>query len=792
MKSRKAFFKRKNKPVKFLKVLFWLGPIMTMLAIILIFFLQPNISIDDLKDGMKQSTEIYDADGELASKVTANKSEDVRIEDVPQHVQDAVIAIEDHRFMKHHGIDFFGVVRAIGTNIKAGGITEGASTLTQQLVKTTLLTPDRTFKRKMDEFFLAREVEREFSKEEILELYLNKVYFGHGAWGIQKASKIYFGKDVQELTVSEAALLAGVINVPGKLDPFNHFEASKKRRNLVLSRMQEHGYLSADEAKKAKSEQIVLTEDGKGDPLKGKYPYYVDHVLSEASKKYDLELEDLLTGGYKIYTSLDQKMQKAAEEVYADPDNFPKSPEQEAAQSGTVLLDSKTGGIKALVGGRGEHQFMGYNRATQLQASPGSTMKPLAVYTPALEQGYSITAPLKDEKMDFNGYSPSNLGDTYKGQVPMFQAAMESLNVPTVWLLNEIGIDNGLDSLKRFGIPTVEEDRNLGIALGGLKYGVAPIHMAEAYSAFANKGVRHEAHAIERIEDAQGKEVVSWKEKKTKVTTKEITDKINTMLLGVVEYGTGSNAKVSGHEIAGKTGSTQAEQLDISGAVQNQWFVGYTPGIVGAVWAGFDKTDNQHYLTTNSSQGATLVFQKIMKKALEDEPAESFHVEDISGLMTEQKKIEEREQRRQYWRDKGDQIRDGWNKFKNKILPNQDANDESAEEQQAEAADSAESKPRQEERPKEDTAEQPEMNKEAEAEQKPKEKEKPIKSEPEQAENRAEEKKPVSEEPVKDKPEAIPPEKEENQEEIEKKTEETPAKEERPKEEEQADSANNE
>ncbi|MGE6377531.1 transglycosylase domain-containing protein [Peribacillus muralis] len=642
----------------------------------LIYFRQ-GADISQLENRLQQPTGIYDLDGNLASTITANKSEGVAIDDIPEHMKQAVVSIEDHRFYEHHGIDYQAILRALVKNAKAGSVVEGGSTLTQQLVKITMLESNRTLKRKIEEFFLAQEVEDEYTKDEILEMYLNQVYFGHGAWGIKKAANVYFSKEVSELSVAESALLAGVINLPSKLDPYKNLDGALKRRDLVLSRMAEHGYLTKDEEAAAKKDTVTLIKGEKEtDPLKGKYPYFVDHVLSEASSKYGMKLEDLLTKGYKIYTTLDQSMQQATESVYENDANFPVGTStEEMVQSGSILLDPKTGGINALVGGRGKHQFMGYNRATQLKRSPGSAIKPLVVYTPAVEEGYDITSPLKDEKMSFGEYEPTNLSGVYKGEVPMYEAVMNSLNVPTVWLLNEIGIDKGLDSLKRFGIPYEKEDRNLTLALGGMRKGVSPLQMADAFSAFANNGERIEQHAIIKIENAEGKEVASSKENKTKVTSKSVVDKMNAMLLGTVEYGTAKNAAVSGYEIAGKTGSTEVPIEGVSG-VKDQWFIGYTPSLVGAVWAGYDKTDEKHYLTTHSSEGSALIFRKIMAKALQNQASQSFKTQDIGpfiaeqqAIIAEQKEREKEDKRKQYWIDKGNEIREGLNKWRNWEVP---------------------------------------------------------------------------------------------------------------------------
>ncbi|WP_051405073.1 transglycosylase domain-containing protein [Bacillus cihuensis] len=416
-----------------------------LFIICVLTFYKPDISL--LTTELKRSTEIYDVELKLASKITANKTEGVSIDDIPEHVKNAVVAIEDHRFYKHTGIDYQAIFRAVYVNMKAGKVVEGGSTITQQLIKIALLEQNRTFKRKLEEFFIAREVEKEYTKDEILEMYLNQIYFGHGAWGIKKAAQIYFGKDVNDLSLSEGAMLAAVINIPTKLDPYNHYDAALKRRNLVLSRMATNGYIDAEHAKQAKSEEIVLSHNQKGDQVKGKYPYFVDAVLTEASQKYNLEIDELLRGGYKIYTTLDQHIQQAVEEVYENDGNFPKGVTDALVQSGMVLINPKTGGINALIGGRGKHQFLGYNRATQLKASPGSTIKPLAVYTPALEEGYQLTDLLVDEKMSFGGYEPSNANGQYLGEVPLYEALIKSLNVPTVWLVRDW--DRKIDSCIR-------------------------------------------------------------------------------------------------------------------------------------------------------------------------------------------------------------------------------------------------------------------------------------------------------------------------------------------------------
>ncbi|MBU8767988.1 transglycosylase domain-containing protein [Cytobacillus oceanisediminis] len=624
-----------------------------------VYFSYKDADISALEAGLAQSTVIYDADKEVASKISANKNEGISIDKIPDHMKNAVIAIEDHRFYEHGGIDLKGIGRAFFTNLKAGGIVEGGSTLTQQLTKNALLSAEKTYKRKLEEFFLAIEIEKEYSKDEILQMYLNQVYFGEGAWGIKRAAMKYYAKDVEDLSISEAALLAGLVKAPSAINPYQNEDKAIERRNLVLDRMKEHSFISEKEWEKAKNEKLVF-EDGGGDPLKGKYPYYVDVVLEEAINKYNISLDDLLSNGYQIYTELDQDMQGSVEETYKNDQLFPKGTGEQPVQSGAILLDPHNGGIRALAGGRGEHTLLGHNRAVHKVGQPGSTMKPIVPYAAALEAGWEITDELKDERMTFGeDYEPNNYNGQFRGNVPMYEAVKDSLNVPAVWLLDEIGVEKGVDAAKRFGIPEDAINQNLALALGGTNEGVSPLTMAQAYAVFANGGERPEAHSITKIVDKDGETVAEWKGENTRVISKDVADKVTTMLLGVVQHGTGKAAQITGREVAGKTGSTQMTIEGIDG-VKDQWFVGYTPQLVGAVWVGHDMTDAKNYLTTSSSEGTAPIFREIMTEALKNQEAESFNVPQIAGLMEQR----QRDQQRKAWEKN---IRKETEKIKEKI-----------------------------------------------------------------------------------------------------------------------------
>ncbi|MBD8067768.1 transglycosylase domain-containing protein [Bacillus sp. PS06] len=610
------------KEVGIVKVLLLVGLICVLIIIFAINHYINSIDISGLSNVYPQPTIIYDKDGEVASKISSSKINGIGLDEMPQHLIDAVISIEDHRFYKHPGVDYIGITRAVVKNLKARAVVEGGSTITQQLTKNVFLTHEQSFERKLEEFFIAQKIERTFSKDEIIEMYLNTVYFGEGAWGIRNAAATYFGKEVDELTISESATLAGLLKAPSRLSPVKNYDQSIERRNVVLSAMKRNEVLTNKEYDEAITSEIALHEK-KVDPYEGKYPYYVDHIIDEAIEKYGLTQNEILAGGLHIYTELDQTMQTAVEEVFKDDSIFPESAEDQLIESGTILLNAKDGGIHALVGGRGERVFRGFNRATHLKRQPGSTMKPLAVYTPALESGYNMYDILPDQPVKFGDYQPLNYNGGYKGSVTMIDALKSSDNVPAVWLLNEIGLNMGMDSIRRFGIELTERDRNLSVALGGLDKGLAPIDMAEAYAAFANEGVRSEAHAITRIVDVEGEVVAEWEEEQIEVTTADVAEKMTYMLRQVVEQGTGRNAKLANHELAGKTGSTQVPIEGVNGS-KDQWFVGYTPDVVGALWLGYDKTDEHHYLTTTSSTTATVIFKAMMDQALIDLPPTSF------------------------------------------------------------------------------------------------------------------------------------------------------------------------
>jgi len=580
-----------------------------------------------LEEPLPEPSIILDIHGEPASQLAGARLVPVAFEDMPRWLPEAIVAVEDQRFYDHGGVDLGAMMRAFVRNAQAGGVVEGASTITQQLAKNLFLTSERTFERKLKEVAIAIKIDRTYSKDKILELYLNQIYFGEGAWGVQQAARTYFGIDVSELTLAQSALLAALPKAPSHYSPFVDMDKALQRRNLVLKLMYDQERITEAELRQAQDEPIVL-HDGPANALAGQYMSYANHVMAEAEALYGLTEDELLRGGYRIYTNLDPKVQQAMEEVYREDELFPASPDDTIVQSGAVILDPRTGGIRGIVGRRGDPVFRGFNYATQLKRQPGSAFKPISVYAPALEAGYKPYSRLVDMELDFDGYQPRNADRRTRGAVTLEQAVERSYNIPTVWLLNELGVDKGLEYIHRFGIPTTDRDANLSLALGGMDEGVSPLQMASAYGAFANEGKQMTPHAISRIERKDGTlEAVASVEERQAVQP-ETAYAMTELLQGVIEDGTGSEARLD-RPAAGKTGTTQlpnlAEFRGLSGA-RDIWFVGYTPELTAAVWMGYDQTDAEHYMKSSGGAHPARVFREMMTRALADEPVQAFEV----------------------------------------------------------------------------------------------------------------------------------------------------------------------
>ena len=570
--------------------------------------------VSGLRAGMIQETVIYDEDGQEAGALNISKAEYVPLNEISTYMKDAVLSTEDKRFYNHKGFDLVGILRAFaGVIIHRGNIVGGGSTLTQQLAKNTFLTLDQTLLRKAKELFLSLEIEKHYTKDQIFEMYLNNAYFGNGAYGIENAARRYFGKSAANLSLGESAILAGALKAPSYYNPIDNYDATVNRRATVLKLMVNNGKISEQDANIASESEISLVDNYVANS-RYRYPYYFDAVINEITQNYGIKEEDLFNKGYRIYTGLNQKLQADMEETFGNTQLYPSYNDGTKAQAASIAMEPQTGNVLAVVGGRidgtGKHTFRGFNRATQMKVQPGSTFKPLAVYTLALEEGYEPNSTLIDEKRSYGPekYTPENWNHQNKGTVTMTEALSLSWNAPAVWLLDQLGLKKGIEKVHQFGISTVSEDEYLGIALGGLTKGVSPMEMASAYTTFANKGVRAKGRFVTKIVDATGAVIVDNTIPQTnKVTSETVADKMTSMLLTVyAPGGGGANAAPAGYTIAGKTGTT--ETVNGEDGARDQWMIGYTPDMVVATWMGYD--DSAKYsLAVSSNQGVGPLFQ---------------------------------------------------------------------------------------------------------------------------------------------------------------------------------------
>lgn len=591
-------------------------------------FWMMSLDVSKLQSPLARPTYIYDKNGDKISELSSSKIDPVSLKEVPQTLRDAVIDTEDRRFYEHKGVDAWAILRALVRDLHAGDFAEGGSTITQQLAKNLFLPSDKTIHRKITEAAYALKIELTLGKDQILEEYLNQVYFGEGQWGIQNAARYYFGKNTKDLNLEESALLAGLLQAPSVYSPLNDKNKALERRNLVLSLMKDQGDISEADYQRARSAPIALRQ-GKLDNLSGKYAPYIDYVIEEAINRYGFTEDQLLTGGLQIYTAMDSQVQQAAEMVYADDRYFPPGKPDQKVQSGMVILDQHSGGIRGLVGYRGESPFRSFNHATQLKRQPGSVIKPLTVYGPALEKGYTPFSLLYDGPLNINGYSPNDYDYQNRGQVTMEEALQNSWNIPAVWLLNEIGLDTGLSFAQKAGLPLTEKDKTLSLALGGISDGVSPLQMAQAYGAFANQGTMNKAYAITKITSGDGYVFAQVKPESQQVTSPQNAYTMTRLLENVVKNGTAKNADL-GRPTAGKTGSVELpntqEFSGITKGAKDVWFVGYTPELTAAVWMGYDKTDRNHYLTTAGGTEPAKIFRAVLSQALKNTPVTNFQV----------------------------------------------------------------------------------------------------------------------------------------------------------------------
>jgi penicillin-binding protein 1A len=574
-----------------------------------------------------QSTAIYDRYDRQASEVFVDQNRSpVPLAELPPYLPQVFVAAEDNRFYQHMGIDPVGIARALWADLRSGSAAEGGSTITQQLVKNAFLNDDKSLRRKIQEAILAMEAEHHYTKQQILEFYLNRIFFGNGAYGVQAASQFYFSKDAKDLTLAESALLAGIVRSPNNYNPIASPDLAKRRQETVLDQMVKYGDITPQDAEQAKQEQLPYRTNIKS---AYQYPYYTDEVVSETEDilqqqgmTLDAAQNLIYNGGLQIYTALNEPVQDKMESVFANKASFPPDYNGQQVQGAMVLIDQHTGQIQALVGGRQHSVARPFNRATQAKRQPGSSIKPIVVYSPAIEKGYTEALVQEDAPAVFGPKTFYNDDDQYRGPITMRTALEYSINTYAVKLLDLIGVDYGYDFAAKFGITSLDpnNDRNLSLALGGITNGISPLEMTAAYAAIANQGIYIKPYCVRKILDNNGGLIYEAKPQQQVAISQQTAYIMTDLLESVVKVGTGTNAQLD-RPVAGKTGTTSGKA--------DAWFIGYTPEYTAAVWTGFDKEENMENIP--GVFGATypaLAWKAVMQTAVQGLPVTGFPMPD--------------------------------------------------------------------------------------------------------------------------------------------------------------------
>ncbi len=547
--------------------------------------LMEHSSIEDFR--RDQSGEVYDNDGNLIA-LLRNERNIVYLtsDEIPQTVKDAFVSIEDKRFYKHHGFDPFAILRAAQSLVRKNSITQGGSTITQQLARNIYLTHTIKWERKVEEIFVAMALDRKYSKEEILEFYINNIYFSNGYYGIQAASRGYFSKDVDELSLSETAFLCAIPNGPGSYDPLVHMDHTLERRDLILKNMYKDGVITKEAYDQAVSETITLNRFRTSFTRTWAHTYIYEcatRALMEATgQDYDTCRKQLYTGGYRVYTSIDMKAQALLQSTIDQQlsgYNTLNSNGTYALQSSAVCIDNETGLVTAIVGGRSQEEIsVDYNRAFMSFRQPGSTIKPLIVYTPALERGYTASSTLMDSKEEDG---PDNATNRYAGAISLRTAVEQSVNTTAHKLLRELTPQTGLSYLLDMNFSAIKEtDYTLAAALGGLTTGVSSLEMTSGYAALANNGIYRLPDCVTMITDMDGNIITMPDRQEHQVYEQEAAHEMTDILEGVLIRGTARGKTIPDMPCAGKTGTTN-DYMD-------GWFAGYSAYYTTGVWIGFD------------------------------------------------------------------------------------------------------------------------------------------------------------------------------------------------------------
>lgn len=616
----------------------------------------PSLDIDLNDFTLNQSSIIYykDSNGDY-QKLTTVKSSENRIwidgDQIPQHMKDALVAIEDKRFYTHKGVDWFRTAHA-ALNMFTGGSTFGGSTITQQLIKNLTQQDDITVQRKLLEIFQALDLEKNYDKDEILEYYLNAVYFGEGCYGVQTAAQTYFGKDAKDLSVAEAASIVGITNLPTYYDPFYSVENNKERQENVLREMYKQGYLKKAEYEEAKNEELDFVRGENSPSTSNVYSYYEEVVLSDVigdlakAKGISRNAASQLVhnAGYEIYACIDKDIQAKVDAIYTDPEKLPKTygSTKSQLQSAIVIIDQATGEIKALRGGTGDKTInYGLNRATGTTRPPGSSIKPIAVYGPAVEYGLISPSTLvldKDEKhvqLTHTSWYPKNSPNSYDGIITITTALQKSKNTVAAQIVDKLTPSAALEFLRsRLGVTSlIDSDADYAaMALGEPHYGITVREMAQAYTALANDGVFTYSRTYTMVKDRSGKIILDNQPQTIQAFSQNTARTMTYMLNNAATYGTGHESRLSNMPVAGKTGTTSANR--------DRWFCGYTPYYTCAVWTGYDTPETMAF----SGNPATQIWQKVMSAVHADLPRKEFKISyggSATGIFGTREELEE-------------------------------------------------------------------------------------------------------------------------------------------------------
>ena len=566
-------------------------------------------------------TRIYSADKQLLAELFLEKRDPVPLEQIPAYLKEALIATEDRKFYTHSGIDLKGIARALIKDILAGEFVEGASTITQQLAKTLFLTPRKTMVRKIKEAILAFQLERRYTKDEILELYLNQVYFGSGAYGVESAAGIFFNKSVGELSLAECALVAGMPKSPSRLSPLINKRLALKRRNVVLWQMHDTGIITVNEYKQALAEEI-RTGDKAKEPTRA--PYFVEYVKKNMEDV--LGASRLYKGGLSIFTTLDLQLQSAAQKAVADgllqleTRMRAQDISQAAPQAALIALDIASGGILAMVGGRDFNESP-FNRATSARRQPGSAFKPI-VYAYAVEQGFAQNKLILDAPIAFKNpggtkqWRPQNFTNAFLGEITLRKSLAISQNIPAVRLIEMLGPNSVVRFAHSLGIKS-KLNPNLSLALGTSE--VTLIDLTEAYAVFSRRGKWIESFGILEVNDHRGRVIWHANPQKKLVMSREGAAIVTNLLEGVVREGTGRKATILRGPVAGKTGTTNN--------YHDALFVGFTPAIAAGVWVGLDLGGTLGERETGAS-AALPIWVQFMQSTAQTGPPQYFDLPD--------------------------------------------------------------------------------------------------------------------------------------------------------------------